>query len=69
MAGRVADKAGDEAEVLDYLQGKGLQPIGREGWDRVVAFEHAQGEKVGREHIKLVEPDQIRRVARGEEVA
>lgn len=68
-AGRVADKAGDEVEVLDYLQGKGLQPIGREGWDRVVAFEHAQGEKVGREHIKLVEPDQIRRVARGEETA
>ena len=68
-AGRVAAEAGDEAEVLDFLRGKGLQPIGREGWDRVVAYEHAQGEKVGREHIKLVEPDQIRRVARGEETA
>ncbi|MDD6373527.1 MAG: FAD-dependent oxidoreductase [Bifidobacteriaceae bacterium] len=67
--GRVAPKAGDEAEVIAFLRSKGLQPIGREGWDRVVAYEHAQGEKVGREHIKLVEPDQIRRVARGEEVA
>ncbi|OZG51221.1 glutamate synthase [Pseudoscardovia radai] len=67
--GRVAPKAGDEAETIAYLQGKGLQPIGREGWDRVVAYEHAQGEKVGRDHIKLVEPDQIRRVARGEETA
>ncbi len=66
--GRTAPKGTDE-EVAKFLESEGLAPIDYQGWRRVDAYERAQGAKAGREHIKVTDSEQIRRIARGEETA
>ncbi|BDR52207.1 glutamate synthase [Bombiscardovia nodaiensis] len=62
--GRLApDRAEDSTDRL--LAAKGLHPIDFAGWQKVDAYERAEGAKVGREHIKVVDPDQLRRLALG----
>ncbi|BDR53968.1 glutamate synthase [Bombiscardovia apis] len=60
--GRLApDRAEDSTDRL--LEAKGVRPIDFAGWLRVDAYERAEGAKAGREHIKVVDPDQLRRLS------
>ena len=63
--GRLApDRADDSIDRL--LASKGITPIDFAGWKRVDAYERAEGAKVGREHIKVTDPDKLRSLAHGE---
>lgn len=63
--GRFApDRADDSIDRL--LASRGIRPIDFAGWKRVDAYERAEGAKVGREHIKVTDPGQLRRLAHGE---
>ncbi|MCI1220114.1 MAG: FAD-dependent oxidoreductase [Bifidobacterium sp.] len=64
-SGRVAPDR-DPASIDRLLASRGVAPIGFAGWKRVDAFERAEGAKEGREHKKVVEPEELRRLARGE---
>ncbi len=62
--GRFApDRADDSIDRL--LASKGIAPIDFAGWKRVDAHERAEGAKVGREHIKVTDPDRLRSLAHG----
>lgn len=62
--GRTAVHPEPEA-AMSLLAERGVQPIDFAGWKRVDAFERARGAEVGREHIKVVDPDQMRTIAKG----
>ena len=48
---------------LRLLAERGIRPIDFAGWKKVDAFERAEGAKEGREHKKVIEPDQMRELA------
>ena len=60
--GRVA--ADRDPESIDRLLAeRGVKPIDFAGWKKVDAFERAEGAKEGREHKKVIEPEQMRALA------
>jgi ferredoxin--NADP+ reductase len=65
VAGRVAPDR-DPASIDQLLASRGVAPIDFAGWKRIDAFERSEGAKEGREHKKVVEPEELRRLARGE---
>ncbi|WP_448854872.1 FAD-dependent oxidoreductase [Corynebacterium frankenforstense] len=59
-AGKLAEpESTDPAEVLAFLEGKGLAVTTWEGWHRLDAAERALGEAEGRERKKIVEWDEM----------
>ena len=56
----------DPDSIGALLASRGVKPIDYAGWKKVDAFERAEGAKVEREHIKVVDPDQMRAIALGE---
>lgn len=63
--GRVAADR-DPQSIDRLLAERGVKPIDFAGWKRIDAFERSEGAKEGREHKKVVEPDQMRSLAFGE---
>lgn len=60
--GRVA--ADRDPESVDRLLAeRGIRPIDFAGWKKVDAFERAEGAKEGREHKKVIDPEQMRELA------
>ena len=60
--GRVA--ADRDPESIDrLLESRGVKPIDFAGWKKVDAFERAEGAKEGREHKKVIDPEQMRALA------
>lgn len=60
--GRVA--ADRDPESIDRLLAeRGVRPIDFAGWKKVDAFERAEGAKEGREHKKVIDPEQMRELA------
>ena len=60
--GRVA--ADRDPESIDRLLAeRGIRPIDFAGWKKVDAFERAEGAKEGREHKKVIDPEQMRALA------
>ena len=60
--GRVAEDR-DPESIDQLLESRGVRPIDFAGWKKVDAFERAEGAKEGREHKKVIEPDQMRELA------
>ena len=60
--GRVAEDRAPES-IDRLLESRGVKPIDFAGWKKVDAFERAEGAKEGREHKKVIEPDQMRELA------
>ena len=60
--GRVAEDR-DPESIDRLLESRGVSPIDFAGWKKVDAFERAEGAKEGREHKKVIEPDQMRELA------
>ena len=60
--GRVAVDR-DPESIDRLLAERGVKPIDFAGWKKVDAFERSEGAKEGREHKKVVEPDQMRELA------
>ena len=60
--GRVAEDR-DPESIDRLLESRGVRPIDFAGWKKVDAFERAEGAKEGREHKKVIEPDQMRELA------
>ena len=54
----------DLAAVLDYLIAGGSQPTAWEDWERLDAYEMSLGEAAGRERIKVVDRNEMRRASR-----
>jgi len=62
--GRVAADRDPASIPRDRLLAeRGIRPIDFAGWKKVDAFERAEGAKEGREHKKVIEPDQMRELA------
>ena len=60
--GRVA--ADRDPESIDRLLAeRGIRPIDFAGWKKVDAFERAEGAEEGREHKKVIDPEQMRELA------
>ena len=53
----------DPESIDRLLAERGIRPIDFAGWKKVDAFERAEGAKEGREHKKVIEPDQMRELA------
>ena len=63
QGGRLAaDREPDSIDRL--LAGRGVTPIDFAGWKKIDAYERAEGAKEGREHKKVIDPDQMRALAR-----
>ena len=60
--GRVAPDR-DPESIDRLLASRGVKPIDFAGWKKIDAFERAEGAKEGREHKKVIDPDQMRRLA------
>ena len=60
--GRVAEDR-DPQSIDRLLAERGVKPIDFAGWKKVDAYERAEGAKEGREHKKVIEPDQMRELA------
>ena len=60
--GRVAEDR-DPESIDRLLESRGVKPIDFAGWKKVDTFERAEGAKEGREHKKIIEPDQMRELA------
>ncbi len=60
--GRVAQDR-DPESIDRLLAGRGVRPIDFAGWKKVDAFERAEGAKEGREHKKVIDPEQMRELA------
>lgn len=56
----------DPESIDRLLAERGVRPIDFAGWKRVDAYERAEGAKEGREHKKVIDPDQFRTLAHGE---
>ena len=64
-AGRVvADTDADEHSIVALLEERGVDFLDFAGWKNLDAYERAEGAKVGREHIKVTDPDLMRKVSR-----
>ena len=62
-----ADAVADDQAIVALLESRGVNFLDFEAWKRLDAYEHAEGAKVGREHIKVVDPELMRSVSRGEQ--
>lgn len=62
--GRVAPDR-DPESIDRLLASRGVTPIDFAGWKRIDAFERAEGAKEGREHKKVIDPEQMRKLAVG----
>ncbi len=62
--GRVA--AQPQSDIADLLAERGVQPLDYAAWQRVDAYERARGAEVEREHIKVIDENELRALARGE---
>ncbi|WP_418969227.1 FAD-dependent oxidoreductase [Alloscardovia omnicolens] len=62
--GRIAQQP--DGDIADILSQRGVQPLDYAAWQRVDAYERALGAEVEREHIKIIDENQLRSVARGE---
>ena len=60
--GRVAQDR-DPESIDRLLAERGIRPIDFAGWKKVDAFERAEGAKEGREHKKVIDPEQMRELA------
>lgn len=56
----------DPESIDRLLAERGVRPIDFAGWKRVDAYERGEGAKEGREHKKVIDPDQFRALAHGE---
>lgn len=56
----------DPESIDRLLAERGVRPIDFAGWKRVDAYERAEGAKEGREHKKVIDPDQFRALAHDE---
>lgn len=56
----------DPRSIDRLLSSRGIRPIDFAGWKRVDAYERAQGAQEGREHKKVIDPEQIRDIALGQ---
>lgn len=56
----------DPESIDRLLAERDVRPIDFAGWKRVDAYERAEGAKEGREHKKVIDPDQFRTLAHGE---
>ena len=63
LAGPSAAEDRDPESIDQLLESRGVRPIDFAGWKKVDAFERAEGAKEGREHKKVIEPDQMRELA------
>jgi ferredoxin--NADP+ reductase len=67
VKGRTAPEEGADAHsIVALLESRGVDFLDFAGWKRLDAYERAEGAKVNREHIKVVDPDLMRTVSRGE---
>ena len=48
---------------MNSLYSRGVKPIDFAGWKKIDAFERAEGAKEGREHKKVIDPEQMRALA------
>ncbi|MDF7663173.1 FAD-dependent oxidoreductase [Bifidobacterium sp. ESL0763] len=55
----------DPESIDRLLASRGVKPIDFAGWKKVDAYERAEGAKEGREHKKVIDPDQMRSLALG----
>jgi ferredoxin--NADP+ reductase len=62
----VPDEGADVHSIVALLESRGVNFLDFAGWKRLDAYERAEGAKVGREHIKVVDPELMRSVSRGE---
>lgn len=53
----------DPESIDRLLAERGVKPIDFAGWKKVDAYERAEGAKEGREHKKVIDPDQMRDLA------
>lgn len=60
--GRIASDR-DELSTDRLLASKGLRPVDYSGWKRIDCYEREQGKSVGREHIKVINSEELRRIA------
>lgn len=63
--GRIAPDR-DPESIDSLLAERGVKPIDFAGWKRIDAFERSEGAKEGREHKKVIEPEQMRALAHAE---
>ncbi|KAB8291054.1 glutamate synthase, partial [Bifidobacterium apri] len=63
--GRIAPDR-DPESIDRLLAERGVKPIDFVGWKRIDAFERSEGAKEGREHKKVIEPEQMRALAHAE---
>ncbi|WP_018142777.1 FAD-dependent oxidoreductase [Alloscardovia criceti] len=63
--GRIAPQPEDD--IAQILSDKGIKPLDYVAWQRVDKFERDMGAQVGREHIKVINADQLRQIAYGNE--
>ncbi|WP_314687147.1 FAD-dependent oxidoreductase [uncultured Bifidobacterium sp.] len=61
--GRVASDR-DPGSIDRLLAERGVTPIDFAGWKRIDAFERSEGAKEGRAHKKVIDPEDMRRLAR-----
>ncbi len=53
-----------DTESIDrQLAERGIKPIDFAGWQRIDAYERAEGAKEGREHNNVIDPEQFRKLA------
>lgn len=62
--GRIARNA--ELDIVDLLTERGVRPLDYAAWQRVDTYEREMGAQVEREHIKVIDENQLRQIARGE---
>ncbi|WEV58839.1 FAD-dependent oxidoreductase [Bifidobacterium sp. ESL0728] len=55
----------DPESIDRLLASRGVKPIDFAGWKKVDTYERAEGAKEGREHKKVIDPDQLRSLALG----
>ena len=53
----------DPESIDRLLAERGIKPIDFAGWKRIDAYERAEGAKEGREHKKVIDPEQFRKLA------
>lgn len=61
--GRVAHKPDDD--IAELLASRGVTPLDYAAWRRVDEYERHMGSQVNREHIKVINGDELRSIARG----
>ena len=60
-----ADIDADQDSIVKLLRARGVAFTGLDGWKRLDAYERRQGESVGRERVKVVDAERMRRISAG----